>query len=81
MDVEGVLFGVDRGGAVEREIIFIFKLKLGGAQFALYDRREESAIINGNKTKNYFAKQFFVEFQIIKACSNSSQVNLSGSTF
>jgi hypothetical protein len=43
MDVKGVLFGVDRGGAGgrrervrdagwrEREIIFIFKLKLGGA--------------------------------------------------
>ena len=37
--------------------------KLGGAQFALYDQREKSADINGDETKNYFAEQFFVEFQ------------------
>jgi hypothetical protein len=41
----------------------IFKPKLGGAQFALCDRREKSAEIYGNETKNYFAEQFFVEFQ------------------
>jgi hypothetical protein len=48
-----------------KEIIF----KLGGAQFALDDQREESADIDGIETESseakipYFAEQFFVEIQ------------------
>ena len=33
--------------------------KLAGGQFALYDRREESADISDKETKNYIFLKFF----------------------
>jgi hypothetical protein len=52
---------------LEAGIPYFCRHELGGAQFALDDRREESAEIKGIETKNYFAEQFFVEIQIKQA--------------